>query len=234
MIVVDDEELIRRIVADELEDEGYDVIQAENGHEALEKYSEFKPDVIVSDVKMPDMTGIEMIRELSSANSKPPPVVLVTAFADSVLEEAYAAGAQEVMGKPIEFAQLIKIVASKLVSPTERWLNNKSSQNATQLSCSFKTMSQFKNKISFGYGGLFYALESEFPKIGEFVDLNISVVDENLRLNLQACVKWVRKEVSGKDVAGIGLEITSADKEAAKVIENIMGDYDGVSYIPCS
>ena len=65
LLVVDDEEDIRLNLSDYLELEGYEVFTTENGAKALEIQGEQQPDVIVSDLMMPEMGGIELLEELS-------------------------------------------------------------------------------------------------------------------------------------------------------------------------
>jgi len=64
ILIVDDEESIRFLYKEELEEEGYIVECAQNGEEALEKLSIFKPDLISLDIKMPVMDGIEALKRI--------------------------------------------------------------------------------------------------------------------------------------------------------------------------
>jgi len=79
VLVVDDEENIRLLYREELEDEGYEVAVAANAREALEAFRSAPFDVIVLDIKMPDMDGIELLRIIKEEN-KDIPVVLCSAY----------------------------------------------------------------------------------------------------------------------------------------------------------
>jgi len=79
VLVVDDEEHIRLLYKQELSEEGYEVILAENGKECLEKLDEVIPDVVVLDVRMPVMDGIETLGRIIN-KSKDVPVILNTAY----------------------------------------------------------------------------------------------------------------------------------------------------------
>ena len=79
IMVVDDEENIRFLYKEELMDEGYDVVLAASGQEALDLLADSKPDLITLDIKMPGMDGIETLRQIKEID-KELPVVLCTAY----------------------------------------------------------------------------------------------------------------------------------------------------------
>ncbi len=117
-IVVEDEALIRMDIVETLREGGFDVVgEASNGEEALALAREFKPDVIVMDVKMPVMDGITAAEHI--AKERLAPVVLLTAFSQTELvERARDAGAMAYVVKPFTPADLlpaVEIAASRFV-----------------------------------------------------------------------------------------------------------------------
>ncbi len=81
ILVVDDEENIRILYSEELQDEGYDVITASNAEEADIKIRESNPDLITLDIRMPGMDGIELLRKLRERD-KNIPIVMCSAYSD--------------------------------------------------------------------------------------------------------------------------------------------------------
>jgi two-component system, response regulator, stage 0 sporulation protein F len=81
ILVVDDEENIRLLFREELEEEGYEVAVAVNGYDALEKLKESRFDLVVMDIKMPGMDGIQTLNEIKNAN-KDQPVILCSAYGE--------------------------------------------------------------------------------------------------------------------------------------------------------
>src|SRR6202040_930251 len=83
VLVVDDEEQNRTLLHDPLEACGYEVTEAENGMQALQKIAEHPPDVILLDVMMPQMDGFEVCRRLKTdAKTAHLPILMVTALSD--------------------------------------------------------------------------------------------------------------------------------------------------------
>ncbi|MCX8021539.1 MAG: response regulator [Syntrophorhabdaceae bacterium] len=81
ILVVDDEENIRLLYKEELEEEGYDVELASNGLEAFEKAKENDFDLIVMDIKMPVMDGIQALNEIKKVK-KDQPIILCSAYGE--------------------------------------------------------------------------------------------------------------------------------------------------------
>ena len=78
ILVVDDEKNIRILFQDELEEAGYAVELADSGTEALKRVAADPPDLVVLDIRMPDMTGIEVLQKIRE-DHKDLPVIMVTA-----------------------------------------------------------------------------------------------------------------------------------------------------------
>lgn len=79
ILIIDDEENIRLLYQEELEDEGYEVIVASNGEEGLQKFDYHKPDLVTLDIQMADSNGLETLR-LIRERSRNIPVILCTAY----------------------------------------------------------------------------------------------------------------------------------------------------------
>ena len=110
ILVVDDEVNARTALAELLRDEGFEVETAADAFKALGKYEAFAPHIVITDLKMPGMDGIELVKKLR-ANDDPPAVVVMTAFgAVSTAIDAMRAGAAEYLTKPINFDELLVVV----------------------------------------------------------------------------------------------------------------------------
>ena len=117
ILVVDDEEGARELFNTILTDEGYDVALAVDGEDALNHMKEATFDLVVSDIKMPGMDGLQLLQELRRVGSRAD-VIMVTAYGEveSYLK-AMSLGAAEYINKPIRIKELKRIVHKVL---TER------------------------------------------------------------------------------------------------------------------
>lgn len=79
ILLVDDEEGIQLLYREEFEEEGYEVVSAYNGEEAIEKFKEDPPDLVILDINMPGMNGIEVLRRMKEINQDLP-VILSSAY----------------------------------------------------------------------------------------------------------------------------------------------------------
>jgi two-component system response regulator (stage 0 sporulation protein F) len=117
ILVVDDEEGARELFNTILTDEGYEVTLANNGQDALSRMVNGAYDLVVTDIKMPGMDGLQLLQELRKTGSQVD-VIMVTAYGEveSYLK-AMSLGAAEYINKPIRIKELKRIVHKVL---TER------------------------------------------------------------------------------------------------------------------
>jgi DNA-binding NtrC family response regulator len=114
ILIVDDEPSNRNILSQELTHEGYSVVAAGDGREALKKVESFRPDLIILDYMMPDLSGLEVLRELHKRENDTP-VVMITAY--GTMERAVEAmkeGAYDFITRPFEPDHIALVVRKAL------------------------------------------------------------------------------------------------------------------------
>lgn len=111
ILVVEDQADIRKMMKILLELHGFDVIEAADGYEAVEKAVDEPPDLILMDMAMPVMDGLDSSRAIRLHDALADvPIVAVTAFGEFYAERAQAAGCTDILQKPIDFTRLKPIV----------------------------------------------------------------------------------------------------------------------------
>jgi CheY-like chemotaxis protein len=114
VLVVDDEPHIRAFVELALEDEGYSVLTAADGAEALEALRTARPSIILLDLRMPGMDGQTFVETYRGTGEAPPaPIVVLTASRVPV-EEAEALGVEGILHKPFDVEALLQELARHL------------------------------------------------------------------------------------------------------------------------
>jgi len=118
IMIVDDSDSLRHVARIVLSDEGYELIEACDGCDALSKLNGRKVHLIISDVNMPNMDGITFVKNLKqmSAYKFTPVIMLTTESQEGKKQEGQAAGAKAWVVKPFQPAQMLAAVA-KLVMP---------------------------------------------------------------------------------------------------------------------
>lgn len=115
ILIVDDDVLVRDLLARFLELRGYHVRSAKNGSEALSMVTESKPDVMVLDLVMPGMNGVEVLQSLRETEYTGGIILLTGNHNDELLEKAWAMGPQEALGKPVDLERLLTAVQLVMV-----------------------------------------------------------------------------------------------------------------------
>ena len=118
VMIVDDSASLRQVVRMALSGAGYEVIEASDGQEALERLNGHKVHLVVSDVNMPRMDGITFVKTLKQRPEYRflPVIMLTTEAGEARKDEGRAAGAKAWMVKPFQPAQMLAAV-SKLLGP---------------------------------------------------------------------------------------------------------------------
>ena len=112
-MVVDDSLTVRKITSRLLTREGYEVLLAKDGVDALDQLREVVPDVILSDIEMPRMDGFELLRNIrGDARLAAIPVIMITSrTAEKHRNLALEIGASDYLGKPYDEEQLLALIA---------------------------------------------------------------------------------------------------------------------------
>jgi len=111
VLIIDDDPLIRKTLSGHLSKQGFDVQLAEEGEEGVRKFREFGPDVVILDVRLPDLDGLEVLRQIRDLNKKTY-VLMMTAYDDmKTTVEAIKLGAFEYLVKPLNYIDLDLTVA---------------------------------------------------------------------------------------------------------------------------
>lgn len=114
ILVVDDEEDLRRLLSDGLRLEGYQVAVASSGREALALVEQEPPDLIILDLSMPEMNGIETLKRMRERGVTAKVVILTAYGTAEQVREAVALGVREFIGKPFDLDRLVRIVAEEV------------------------------------------------------------------------------------------------------------------------
>lgn len=116
ILVVDDSDDTREMMAKLLELEAFTVVTAEDGSVGLRIADAELPDLIITDINMPNLNGIEMIKQLRKREEfGTVPIMAITAYGNGVAKEALEAGADRAATKPVQFNALLVEIRELLI-----------------------------------------------------------------------------------------------------------------------
>lgn len=111
ILIIDDSAFMRMMLKDILGNNGHEIAgEAENGKEAVEKYSQLKPDLVAMDIVMPEVTGIEAVKEIIKKDPKASIVMISALGQEAMVREALEAGAKDFIVKPFQKEKVVEAV----------------------------------------------------------------------------------------------------------------------------
>jgi len=237
VLIVDDEEALRQAIVFDFQRKGFQVLEAESGNKALEIVKKTKVDVVLTDVRMPDGGGVELLNAVKKLNPQLPIVMFITGFADMTLEDAYDQGADAVFSKPFDRKALLGAVLKAISSDEEKWSARKferiESDFSIDITCPDLGTSIKGRALNLGRGGMFVKLDKDFPAAGTKIFFQIKLEGGNSNgISGQGLVRWSRIHASQDFPSGCGIEFEFLDDSIRKRLIEIINDLKTHKFIP--
>jgi CheY-like chemotaxis protein len=191
VLVVDDEKDLREIFSAWLGRKGSRVLTAANGAEALAILETQKVDVLVSDIRMPIMGGVELVRTIFERKLDIPSIIFVSGFGDVEPREMYGLGVEALMEKPLSRKDLIRTLEDSLREREQLWKTPSADPMAQNIALEIESFEGATRTCEFqlGHGG--YCLTAgTLLEEGKTVGLSVHFKKEHLDLKAQGTVRW--------------------------------------------
>jgi CheY-like chemotaxis protein len=227
ILVVDDEPDWRTIIGDWFRRQGSHVLVAENGTEALTIIKAKDVDVVVSDIRMPVMDGITLLRNIKASESYKPSVMFISGFSDIGAGEAYDLGVEAMMSKPVERKDLISAVKRVLAGRDELWQVAPGQKPAATLNATFDSLETALHLglLAFGRGG--FRIHSTHNLREGPVNVLLDFQADARRVTGRGIVRW-----TASAEAEIGVEITYIDDSNRAWVIGLTEANKSFSFIP--
>jgi CheY-like chemotaxis protein len=227
LLIVDDEPDLRDIIASELEFLGATVFQAENINAAKEMMKHHRINLIISDIRMPGGTGIDLLNYVKEKNVSEPAVILITGFSDITIEEAFNRGAEALLSKPFLLDDLINSIKRYTSPLLERF---------QEVLPSDKSVYPFSviDDVEFGRGGVTLPLEFEKTQfhVGEVIEFDFDY--KNKHFSGSGVCRWLGPVIKGSTKSLMGLEFLNLKPKTIENLRNIFENKNIIPYIPYS
>ena len=111
ILICDDAAFMRMMIEDILTKNGYNIVgEAENGAKAVEKYAELKPDLVLMDIIMPEMDGIEALKKIKAADANASIIMCSAMGQQAMVIESIQSGAKDFIVKPFQADRVLEAV----------------------------------------------------------------------------------------------------------------------------
>lgn len=229
ILVVDDEVDLREIVASELDFMGAVVEQAGNITAADAILKQKNIDLIISDIRMPGGTGVDLLKTVKARNILNPPIILITGFADITPEEAYAFGAEALLNKPFQLDELIQ-VSVRLMQPLEkRFLE--APETVKTLSFTSDLPMKETHHFELGRGGVYLQTTNDKKyELGEAISFSLKFTD--IEIKGVGVPRWSKLSETDAKLC-IGLEFLKLEEKSFHYLRNFW-ESPGLAFIPKS
>jgi len=191
ILVVDDELELLEIFSTWLARYGCRVLTAPNGAEALKILQTEKIDVLISDMRMPIMDGVTLVRRLKQMDMTPPKILFVSGYGNISRREIFGLGVEALLDKPLSRISLIRALERCLMNREEKWSTPAPGPMAQSLSLEMESLEDAIATCTFnlGRGGCCITCDM-LLKEEETVDLSVRFAKEGLHIKAQGTVVW--------------------------------------------
>ena len=232
ILVVDDEADLREILSDVLVCRGAKITEASNGRDAFKLIQSNQFDLVLTDIRMPNGDGVELLDNIKKNHASNPSVVVVSAYSDFSTDELYCRGADSVLTKPFNYNKLIESIKRLLLPMKERLKFDSSLTPHHELNFHFDDLleSMKAQDLNFGRGGIFLKIEDSFPRTDDVIKFKLTFKHEDQVYILEgyAICRWVRIHKP----SGIGLEFLSLFDESYLKLKQFMLGINPIPFIP--
>jgi two-component system, chemotaxis family, chemotaxis protein CheY len=114
ILLVDDSEFMRAVLKNILKDQGYEILEIDDGEKAIEKFKVEKPDLVLLDIVMPKMDGVAVLHSLKDIDCEAKIIMISAVGQDSTIKECQDLGAKGFIVKPFDGTQVLEAVKKVL------------------------------------------------------------------------------------------------------------------------
>lgn len=224
LLIVDDEADLREIISMEMGYFGAKVYQAESVQKALEILSQYHIDLIISDIRMPGCTGVDLLKQVREKHPHFPAMMLITGFADIDTSEALALGAEALIHKPFDMDELLNSVSHFMKKFPERFQRKMSCEHSLNFTFRGDLADELNTSVFWGRGGVKIVHPEQPVPLGSLRKVEFHFRDQVLVF--EGIIRW-KKTLADKIY--LGVEFICLDDKLLEIIGNVQ---DSIPYIP--
>lgn len=234
VLVIDDEQMICEFIATGLHDRGMRTYTLTDPTRTVELISKFNIDFVVCDLRMPQMSGMEVLNKVRETYPCWPYFVFITGFPDYSIEECMHAGAVGFVEKPLDIDALFRMIMVHLVESGEERDELLKINGTAPLAIGENVNLQ---DFDFGYGGAFLPLDANAQKkfkvgVGSVLEVNLQAASTQGNFKVRGQVVWRRPASENGCRSGVGLKFIEMSERDQHRFDDFLKTHDIKSYIP--
>jgi FixJ family two-component response regulator/Tfp pilus assembly protein PilZ len=234
VLIIDDEEMICDVVASGLAERGMRTHTLKDPSRALEMITKYNIDFVVCDVRMPTMSGMDVLKTVRKTFRHWPYFLFVTGFPDVSLEECMHYGAVGFIEKPIDIELLFRTIMGHLAESGDERAELLAGADAEPVVID-ETYRLEESDI--GFGGVFIPMETGSQKksrvgVGSVVDLTLSPAKRAETLKIRGQIVWKRPVKDHGLKAGVGVRFIKMSDRDQSILDSYLKDRDVTSFVP--
>jgi CheY-like chemotaxis protein len=234
ILVIDDDAGCRAVFNAILTRAGYVVVEAASGSDAIPIIQQERFDLILSDIRMPDGNGIDLLTWLRAGGDIETPFILTSGLPDLSCEDTYHIGAESVLIKPIRVNTLLEIT-KRLTLPLNQRIRFEDTVTTTLeplLIESASTELLPTGKLAIGRGGFFVGISDQRAIPLEYLNFKVLSPTKEPMLTGVGVVRWVRQEQNNGLMSGLGVEFANLDSLSLQRMTAFINECKPIPFIP--
>lgn len=234
IFILEDEIDLNEMIAIELENKGYETNTFYNPKSFIEVFTEKKPDLLITDLRLPEISGTEIIKMVKKIDVNIPPIITITAYNDVPSQVLYNLGAEAVIYKPFQL-HLLTSTIERLCIPIEKRLQL-STEKYEQSTCWIRKLQENEiEEINIGRGGFSFSSEEKIEN-DEVIEFSV-IIDKQKEIFLSGLgiIRWNimnMKEKKEKIINKYGVEFVYLDDNSKNFILSLIYNNIIIPYIP--
>jgi FixJ family two-component response regulator len=234
VLVIDDEAMICEYISNGLAERGIKSYSISDPQQVLEAIAKYNIDFVVCDVRMPTMSGMDVLKTVRQQYRVWPYFVFVTGYPDYSLEECMHSGASGFIEKPLDLDKLFRTIMGHLVESLEEKEDMLQIRSAESIALD-ETYPLQESEL--GFGGAFIPMEAAAQKkakiaVGSVVDLVLAPVHWPSPLKVKGQVVWKRAARESGLRAGLGIRFVNMSDRDQDLFADYVRSRDIKSFIP--
>jgi len=235
VLVIDDEPDIGRLLEFELKNCGFEVYVESDPIKALDRVVTLDLDFIVSDIKMPNLSGYDLLHKVRSMHKYKPEIVFISGYSEYTQEYAYHLGAIAMFSKPVSCENIVNVLMENFIEETS---NKKKYMGDEVVQDGFFEGDLVLDSNNVGTGGMFLKIDDavllsgEEFEVGKRHNIRVKVPGIEKSVSVVVEVKWRRLKSDTGSHAGLGLKFIDMDEEVRETIYQFTRQKEILSYIP--